>query len=118
MTESGVRELFSKQGPVTEVKLMIDASTGNSRGKAFVTMASPEVAQTALKSLHTQNFGGRSIAVTEARPTPEVVTGLIGHGFETGISSIRPASGQKNNGQHNGKKSGGYSKGRSRRPRR
>src|SRR5207302_9193049 len=38
VTETGLTELFSKKGPVLEVKLMLDADTGRSRGSAFVTM--------------------------------------------------------------------------------
>jgi cold-inducible RNA-binding protein len=89
--EGNVRELFSKTGTVTEVKLVMDASTGLSRGRAFVTMATPELAQTALKTLHSHSLGGRNIAVTEARPTEERPTGLIGHGFETGMIATHPA---------------------------
>ena len=89
--EGNVRELFSKMGTVTEVKLVMDASTGLSRGRAFVTMATPELAQTALKTLHSHSLGGRNIAVTEARPAEERPTGLIGHGFETGMIATHPA---------------------------
>ncbi|MDB6068230.1 MAG: RNA-binding protein [Pedosphaera sp.] len=108
VTESGIRELFSQKGSVTEVKLMMDASTGKSRGRAFVTMASPELAAAALKSLHSHSLGGRHIAVTEARPVEERPTGLIGHGFESGMGD-KPAkengAGRNNNrGRGNGGK--------------
>ena len=43
-TEGSVRELFAQKGSVTEVKLVVDATTGVSRGRAFVTMATPELA--------------------------------------------------------------------------
>src|SRR3954452_480218 len=85
-TERSVQDLFSQKGPVTEVKLMLDPSTGRSRGRAFVTMSTPEVAAAAMKALHGHSLDGRNIAVTEARPVEErSTTGLIGHGFETGI---------------------------------
>jgi RNA recognition motif-containing protein len=99
-TETSVRELFSKSGSVLEVKLMVDPSTGISRGRAFVTMATPDVAATAMRSFHSHSLGGRNIAVTEARPPAENPVGLIGHGFETGISQNQP---QRSNGNHNGK---------------
>lgn len=98
VNEGSVRELFSKMGMVTEVKLVMDASTGLSRGRAFVTMATPEIAQTALKTLHSHSLGGRIIAVTEARPTEERPAGLIGHGFEAGMGETH-VSKAKENGQ-------------------
>ncbi|MDB6124973.1 MAG: recognition motif protein [Pedosphaera sp.] len=91
-TERSVQDLFSKKGPVTEVKLMLDPSTGRSRGRAFVTMTTPELAAAAMKALHGHSLEGRNIAVTEARPVEErSTTGLIGHGFEAGIgNNTRP----------------------------
>src|SRR3954471_2310858 len=113
-TERSVRELFSQTGPVTEVQLMLDPATGRSRGRAFVTMATPELAQAALKSLHQHSLDGRNIAVTEARPVEErSTTGLIGHGFEAGIGNntiraekSRPpkkAARRRNHGQRRGR---------------
>ncbi len=101
--ENNVRELFSKTGTVTEVKLVLDAVTGLSRGRAFVTMATPELAESAVKSLHSLNFGGRNIAVTEARPTEERPTGLIGHGFEQGMGdgqNLKPKENDRKKGMH------------------
>ena len=99
--EGSVRELFSKLGTVTEVKLVMDASTGLSRGRAFVTMATPEIAQTALKSLHSHKLEGRNIAVTEARPLEERPAGLIGHGFELGLGDTHITK-PKENGHKKG----------------
>ena len=91
VNEGSLRELFSTMGAVTEVKLVTDAVTGVSRGRAFVTMATPEIAQAAMKSLHSHSLGGRNIAVTEARPAEATPVGLIGHGFETGTIATHPA---------------------------
>lgn len=89
VTESNLRDLFSQQGPVTDVKLMLDRTTGLSRGFAFVTMATPEVAATALQKLHSYNLGGRYITVNEARPTEDSPVGSIGQGFDVGRGSKR-----------------------------
>ena len=113
-TESSLRELFAANGTVTEVKLVVDANTGVSRGRAFVTMATPELAERAIRSLHSHSLGGRNIAVSEARPVVESPTGLIGHGFEGGIGQSQPP---RSNGNHNGKggKGGKGPRGRRRR---
>jgi RNA recognition motif-containing protein len=81
ITDEGLRDLFSKKGKVIEVKLLLDPGTGRSNGRAYVTMATPELAAAAL-SLHSHSLDGRNIAVTEARPVEARPLGLIGHGFD------------------------------------
>ena len=81
ITDAGLRDLFSKKGQVIEIKLVLDPATGRSNGRAYVTMATPELAAAAL-SLHSHNLDGRNIAVTEARPVDARPLGQIGHGFD------------------------------------
>jgi cold-inducible RNA-binding protein len=96
--EEELRLLFSRAGGVTEVKLMLDAATHKSRGFAFVTMATPESAASALKEFHSYDLGGRHITVTEARP-PQEPKGLMSEGFDLGHSTpFRPAGHQRNKG--------------------
>ena len=95
VTEADLRLLFSRIGSVTEVELKLDPTTHQSRGYAFVTMATPELAQAALRELHSYNFGGRYIAVTEARP-PQEPKPLINEGFDLSPSApFRPAPPQR-----------------------
>ena len=90
VSEGDLRLLFSQTGAVTEVKLMLDAATNRSRGFAFVTMATPELATAALKSFHCHSLGGRHITVTEARP-PQEAKGLMSEGFDLGrLAPFRP----------------------------
>ena len=103
ITDASLRDLFSKKGEVLEVKLVMDPSTGRSNGRAYVTMATPELAAAAL-SLHSHSLDGRNIAVTEARPVEARPLGLIGHGFD-----VYQSPEQKNaarNAQRNGRKHG------------
>ena len=51
VTEDDLRLLFSRAGAVIEVQLMLDPATQQSRGFAFVTMATPELAAAALTEL-------------------------------------------------------------------
>jgi RNA recognition motif-containing protein len=106
ITDASLRDLFSKKGEVTEVKLMLDPSTGRSNGRAYVTMATPELAAAAL-SLHSHSLDGRNIAVTEARPVEARPLGLIGHGFDVYQSPEQKAAArnnQKGGGRHRGKR--------------
>ena len=95
VTEADLRLLFSRIGAVTEVQLKLDPATHQSRGHAFVTMATPELAAAALRELHCYNLGGRYITVTEARP-PQEPKGLISEGFDLGPSApFRPSYPQR-----------------------
>lgn len=84
--EDDLRLLFSRSGTVTEVNVMLDPATRQSRGFAFVTMATPELAAAAMRDYHSYNLGGRHITVTEARP-PQELKGLMSEGFGPGTSA-------------------------------
>jgi RNA recognition motif-containing protein len=103
ITDTSLRDLFSKKGEVLEVKLVLDPATGRSNGRAYVTMATPELAAAAL-SLHSHSLDGRNIAVTEARPVDARPLGQIGHGFEVYQSPEQKAAAR--NAQRNGRKHG------------
>src|ERR1700689_77609 len=94
ITDASLRDLFSKKGQVLEVKLVLDPATGRSNGRAYLTMATPELAAAAL-SLHSHSLDGRNIAVTEARPVESRPLGQIGHGFE-----VYQSPEQKNAARH------------------
>ncbi len=87
VTEGDLRLLFSRVGGVTEVQLVLDPTTHQSRGYAFVTMATPELAAAALSVLHSYSLSGRYIVVTEARP-PQEPRGLISGGFDLARTSL------------------------------
>ena len=66
--EDQVRELFGQGGrTVTEVKLVTDRDTGRPLGFGFVEMGSSEDADSAIRALNGQPFGGRPLTVNEAR---------------------------------------------------
>jgi len=87
VSEADLRLLFSRVGPVAEVHLVIDPTTKLSRGQAFVTMATPELAVKALSDLHSYSLGGRYLTVTEARP-PQEPKGMMSEGFAPGNPSL------------------------------
>jgi cold-inducible RNA-binding protein len=74
-TENDLEDLFSEYGTVTEVGLVTDRATGRSRGFAFVTMGNDTEAQAAITALDGKEFGGRNIAVNEARPKTDAPRG-------------------------------------------
>lgn len=70
-TENDLQDAFAAHGVVTEVNLMMDRSTGRSRGFAFVTMSSPEEAQKAIDGMNGKALDGRALTVNIARPREE-----------------------------------------------
>ena len=68
MTERTLRELFEPFGTVSEVKLIMDRETGQSRGFGFVTMGNDSEGNAAIKGLDGKDKGGRKLTVNEARP--------------------------------------------------
>jgi RNA recognition motif-containing protein len=67
-TDADLRTMFGQNNrQVTDVKIITDRETGQSRGFAFVEMANPDEAQAVITELHGSPMGGRSIVVNEAR---------------------------------------------------
>ncbi|MGE5172649.1 MAG: RNA recognition motif domain-containing protein [Betaproteobacteria bacterium] len=69
--DEDLREAFSKIGEVLSVTLIVDQTTGRSKGFGFVEMASDEDADKAISSMNGTSFMDRSITVNEARPKTE-----------------------------------------------
>src|ERR1035441_9534855 len=70
-TENDLQDIFAAFGPVNEVNLITDRTTGRSRGFAFVTMATEEGAKAAIQGPANNELPGRNLAVNEARPREE-----------------------------------------------
>lgn len=86
--EESLKEHFSSAGSVASVKIIIDRETGRSKGFGFVEMESDDGAQSAVSQLDGQEFEGRSLRVSEAKPQPERESrgGGFGGGNRTGGS--------------------------------
>jgi len=67
-TEAEVRQLFAQAGTVTQCEVIKDRDSGQSKGFAFVTMASPAEAQKAIGRFHGASLAGRKLTVNAARP--------------------------------------------------
>ena len=66
-TDAQLTEIFSTHGEVVEARIITDRETGRSRGFGFVTMASNDSAQNAIRALNGHSIEGRAIVVNEAR---------------------------------------------------
>ena len=70
-TGDTVREAFSRIGTVTDVHIVTDRASGQSRGFGFVTMGSPAEAQKAIEAMNGANLDGRPLRVNEAEERPQ-----------------------------------------------
>ena len=68
MKERTLRELFEPFGTVSEVVVIMDRETGQSRGFGFVTMSNVSEGNAAIKGLDGKDKDGRKLMVNEARP--------------------------------------------------
>jgi len=67
-TEQTLRDAFAASGTVDSVSMITDRDTGQSKGFAFVEMATDQEAQAATQALNGSTLDGRQIKVNEARP--------------------------------------------------
>ena len=61
-------DLFSDFGAVKSANVIMDRSSGKSKGFGFVEMDDNEEAEKAIQSLNGKEVGGRELRVNEARP--------------------------------------------------
>ena len=70
-TVETVREAFARIGEVTDVHIVTDRATGQSRGFGFVTMGSPAEATKAIETMNGASLDGRALRVNEAEERPQ-----------------------------------------------
>jgi len=105
-TEAEVRQLFAQAGTVTQCEVIKDRDSGQSKGFAFVTMASPAEAQKAIGRFHGASLAGRKLTVNAARPRErEPQTG----GYQSSLGAFGAGqSGAKKGPRKPGNAQGGY----------
>ncbi len=66
--ENDLQEIMQEYGTVNSTKLIMDRSTGRSKGFAFVEMENDNEAGNAIQALNGAEFEGRTMVVKEATP--------------------------------------------------
>jgi len=70
-TKASLQEAFSQNGrEVTDVHVVSDRETGQSRGFGFVTLATPDQARAAMAEMNGAMLDGRPLRVNEAEERP------------------------------------------------
>jgi len=80
--EDSLRSAFSRFGTVTEVTIITDRETGQSRGFGFVSMSDAESAGKALSSLSGSMLDGRELRVNIAEERAPRSGGGGGRSFQ------------------------------------
>lgn len=70
-TDQQLAEHFAGAGTVVSAQVITDKFSGRSKGFGFVEMSSDEEAEKAIQMFNGSDFGGRQLAVNEARPKTE-----------------------------------------------
>jgi RNA recognition motif-containing protein len=70
-SDADLREVFGAHGTVTDAIVMMDRTTGRSRGFGFVEMADEAQAQAAIDRWDGKEYDGRMLSVSMARPQGE-----------------------------------------------
>lgn len=67
-TDADLKAHFEQIGPVESATIIMDRVMNRSKGFGFVEMQNEADAATAIEKLNDQDFGGRNLTVSEARP--------------------------------------------------
>jgi cold-inducible RNA-binding protein len=70
-TSDELKNHFMGAGTVVSAQIITDKFSGRSKGFGFVEMSSDDEAAKAVEMFNGTDFGGRSLAVNEARPKTE-----------------------------------------------
>ena len=107
-TSEDLQSLFAQAGTVESASVIEDRMTGQSRGFAFVEMATPEEANAAIEQFNGKEVGGRALKVNEAKPRENRGGGGGGgRGFGGGGNRGGFRGGNRNGGGRGGSLGGG-----------
>lgn len=65
---NGLKSIFSNFGTIKNIKIVVEPSTNQSRGMAFVEMANAAQAKSAIDNLNQQIIDGRTVKASWATP--------------------------------------------------
>lgn len=68
LNDEDLKNAFAEYGEVVEAVIIMDRSTGKSKGFGFVTMSTVEEAQKAMAEMNGKELDGKALTVNEAKP--------------------------------------------------
>ena len=88
-SDSALKETFAQAGTVESATVIMDKTSGRSKGFGFVEMSSEEEAQKAIEMFNGKELDGRNLTVNEARPMEPRREGGFGRGDRGGFGGGR-----------------------------
>jgi RNA recognition motif-containing protein len=111
-TAETLRAAFAASGDVTDVHIVTDRESGQSRGFGFVTMGNAHEAAAAITAMNGVSLDGRALRVNEAEERPQRSGGGGGGGFGGGGGGGGRGGGGGGRGGGGGGRGGGGGGGR------
>jgi RNA recognition motif-containing protein len=105
-TDDGLRDFFAAAGEVKSAEIVIERSSGRSKGFGFVEMASDEGAQNAISTLNGKMLDQRPIRIDFAKPKEDRPRSN-GGGYSSGGGSRYGGSSSGGSSSRGGSSSGG-----------
>jgi len=93
VSSSDLEALLAQHGTIQSAEVIMDRSTGQSKGFGFVEMGSDSEAQAAIAALDGQDHSGRTLKVNEAKPREPRSGGYGGGGGGGGYGGGRGGGG-------------------------
>ena len=73
VTENDLRDAFESFGQVTDIKIIKDRFTSESKGFGFIEMPAKQEAESAIEDLNGTDLKGKTIKVNEARRRSDTI---------------------------------------------
>jgi len=105
--DESLKSAFEKFGDITDAKVIVDRSTGRSRGFGFVTFSSNDDAINAREEMNGQEVDGRQVRVDVAQKRRAEGGGGFGGGGGGGGGGFRDRDGGRDGGREGGRSFGG-----------
>lgn len=68
VTSSNLEQMFTSHGQIRSAEVIMDRTSGRSKGFGFVEMETDDEAEAAIAALNGQQHEGRELTVNEAKP--------------------------------------------------
>lgn len=80
VSDGELENMFAEHGAVRSAQVIMDRTTGRSKGFGFVEMEDSQEADAAIDAMNGKDMSGRPLTVNEARPREERSGGFGGGG--------------------------------------
>lgn len=115
LTEDDLRDHFSSYGKVAEHQIMVDHSTGRSRGFGFVTFESEDSVERVISEGRMRDLGGKQVEIKKAEPkkhggdhSSNARSSHAGGGYRSSYRSGGAGGGGSSSGGGGGGNASGY----------